>query len=378
MCITGPFFVLPTRKGSLGNLTASQVDCVLNNEEKWASISVFEATEILSPLSHGKLSLTEFCGLPNYKMILTAHNCFYGLRATTVSASSSGKVTISANHEKGKLILSPQKFMEIAMCLKPDCLVCPFEASPLCEPSERKRKTSILRSTKWEEEVQRELVAVETNNWPVNAFFCDTVVCSSSASEKNMVFVSSLPGNENLQEFEENLSEMVQHFSMGPLSGSTDSIPGPTFMVSVNSFSHFLVALKHGVTFIESSLPWSLAEKGIALVMPQKCCSQSTSEVSPSCSSPSLSDSECFSFLLDLNDHKYQLDITQLQVNCTCYTCNRHTKAYLHHLLTVQEMNSAILLSIHNLSVMVELSRKFRNSSIGDREILYNWLVSFL
>lgn len=377
MASGGPYLVLPTRKGSLGNLTPAQVNSVLNDEEKWASISIFDATELVSPLSNGRMRLTEFCGLQDYKVILTSHNSFCGLRASSVSASSSGKVTVSANHEKGKLTLSPQRFLEIANYVQPDCVVCPFEASPLYEASERKRKISAIRSGKWAEEVGVALKRTDGDG-PLNGvFYSDSIVRSPSGTEKNFVFISSLPGNENLQEFEENLTEISQHFSMGSTSSSDGCAENATFMISANSFPHFLLALKHGVTFIESSLPWSLAEKGVALVLPDKWCEDSEGEADSLKSGHSVSYPDIFSFLQDLNDHKYQLDATPLHAACKCYTCTRHTKAYLHHLLTVQEMNSGILLSIHNLSVLVEMTRKFRQFSNGGRELLYERLISF-
>lgn len=53
---------------------------------------------------------------------------------------------------------------------------------------------------------------------------------------------------------------------------------------------------------------------------------------------------------IDLNDSSYALDIAPLCTHCVCFTCMRHHRAYLHHLLTVQEMNATILLAIHNLA----------------------------
>ena len=33
---------------------------------------------------------------------------------------------------------------------------------------------------------------------------------------------------------------------------------------------------------------------------------------------------------------------------CGCYTCTHHSRAYVHHLLAVGEMNAEVLLEIHN------------------------------
>ncbi|EPY26928.1 hypothetical protein STCU_06008 [Strigomonas culicis] len=69
---------------------------------------------------------------------------------------------------------------------------------------------------------------------------------------------------------------------------------------------------------------------------------------------------------IDLNSAEFTYDIGPLCRDCTCYTCKRHHRAYIHHLLTVQEMNSSILLVIHNLSRMAQLVRKYRTATTDE------------
>jgi queuine tRNA-ribosyltransferase len=45
---------------------------------------------------------------------------------------------------------------------------------------------------------------------------------------------------------------------------------------------------------------------------------------------------------------------------CACPTCTRYTRAYLRHLVTVKEMLGAILLSIHNLHFLLDLTEQAR------------------
>ena len=42
--------------------------------------------------------------------------------------------------------------------------------------------------------------------------------------------------------------------------------------------------------------------------------------------------------------HRYASDFTPLLSGCSCYTCTHHTKAYIHHLLTVKEILATVLL----------------------------------
>lgn len=45
---------------------------------------------------------------------------------------------------------------------------------------------------------------------------------------------------------------------------------------------------------------------------------------------------------------EYRADKQPLVVSCQCYACQRHTRAYVHHLLQEHEMLAQVLLEVHN------------------------------
>ncbi len=51
-------------------------------------------------------------------------------------------------------------------------------------------------------------------------------------------------------------------------------------------------------------------------------------------------------------------DFSPLDVNCGCYTCKNHTKAYIRHLCRMQEGTGAILMTIHNIHFLVNLMKE--------------------
>lgn len=57
---------------------------------------------------------------------------------------------------------------------------------------------------------------------------------------------------------------------------------------------------------------------------------------------------------------RYAEDFTPIQEGCTCYACQHHTKAYIRHLLHVNEIMGARLMTIHNLHFFLELARQAR------------------
>jgi len=52
--------------------------------------------------------------------------------------------------------------------------------------------------------------------------------------------------------------------------------------------------------------------------------------------------------------------------NCTCYTCQNFTRAYLHHLLKAGELTLYTLATIHNLHFMVQLMQNYRRKILDD------------
>lgn len=56
-----------------------------------------------------------------------------------------------------------------------------------------------------------------------------------------------------------------------------------------------------------------------------------------------------------------------LASSCTCYTCTKHTRAYLQHLLSAKEMLAWVLLQIHNLHIIESFFSGIRASIAAGR-----------
>ena len=52
---------------------------------------------------------------------------------------------------------------------------------------------------------------------------------------------------------------------------------------------------------------------------------------------------------IDLNLPKYKNDFGPILQTCSCYTCRKHTRGYINHLLATKELLAGVLLTIHNL-----------------------------
>ncbi len=62
----------------------------------------------------------------------------------------------------------------------------------------------------------------------------------------------------------------------------------------------------------------------------------------------------------------YREDFTSLDEKCGCYCCRNYTKAYLRHLINVNEMLSSMLLSLHNITFLANLMKNLRQAIFDD------------
>ena len=68
---------------------------------------------------------------------------------------------------------------------------------------------------------------------------------------------------------------------------------------------------------------------------------------------------------LPLKNAPFAKDPNPIDENCTCYTCQNFSRAYLRHLIIVKEMLSATLLSIHNLHTLIQLAKEMREAILA-------------
>lgn len=63
---------------------------------------------------------------------------------------------------------------------------------------------------------------------------------------------------------------------------------------------------------------------------------------------------------INLKNNKYKEDFSPVDKNCDCYACKYYTKAYIRHLINVDETFGARLLSIHNITFLTKLMESIR------------------
>ncbi len=66
--------------------------------------------------------------------------------------------------------------------------------------------------------------------------------------------------------------------------------------------------------------------------------------------------------VINLRAGKYKADFRPIESDCTCYACKNFTRAYIRHLINVEEILGARLLTIHNLFLYMRVIKEVRQA----------------
>ncbi|MBL6665330.1 MAG: tRNA guanosine(34) transglycosylase Tgt [Rickettsiales bacterium] len=66
--------------------------------------------------------------------------------------------------------------------------------------------------------------------------------------------------------------------------------------------------------------------------------------------------------VMNIRNAKYKNDTRPIDENCSCYTCQNHSRAYLHHLSKSNEILASMLLTRHNIFYYQDLMKNIRHA----------------
>lgn len=114
------------------------------------------------------------------------------------------------------------------------------------------------------------------------------------------------------------------------------------YLMGVGSPVSILEAIERGIDIFDCVLPTRIARHGTAMTSSGR---------------------------IVIRNAKYKEEFIKLDDECDCYTCQNYTRAYLRHLLHVDEQFGQRLISIHNIRFLHNLVEKSREAIINNRFI---------
>jgi len=114
----------------------------------------------------------------------------------------------------------------------------------------------------------------------------------------------------------------------------------PRYLMGVGRPEDLVEAVRRGVDMFDCVLPTRLARNGGALTRTGR---------------------------LNLRNARFADDPGPIEPGCTCYTCTHFSRAYVRHLTTANEILGHHLLTLHNLHLLLTITRELREAILTGR-----------
>ncbi len=265
--------------------------------------------------------------------ILTDSGGFQVFSLTKLNKITDGGVEFSSHVDGSKHMFTPEKVMSIEENLGADIIMQFDQCSEYGYTHEQAAK-ALERTDSW----LKRCVAAKTRDdqalFPIvqGNFYEDLRIESAKRAKQfatDGIAIGGLSVGEPKPLMYQMLDLLRPHLP--------ESVP--RYLMGVGSPDCLIEGVKRGVDMFDCVLATRIARNGTAFTSSGKAV---------------------------VRNGKYREDFSALDESCNCYCCKNYTKAYLRHLINVNEMLSAMLLSLHNITFLHKLMRDMREAIFAD------------
>ncbi|KAL5559841.1 hypothetical protein UlMin_036052 [Ulmus minor] len=330
-----PALLLSTRKGLPHFISPDLLPTLPSPDSHLLQVSPVHFWEGLSPkVMSNTGGLHQLVGLPDH--------CFAAVPRDSIQSlpEHSGTNKLGATFETrcGRFLIKPVDFVGMISAMRPNIWATLADETPAWV-SEKRNRTSVDRTVRWLDEC---------------------IALSSAKDQAGGAVFGSIVGGTDVEERERCAQEAAMRnvsgyyiggFGLGEgmderpalLNAVTDNLQEekPRLVCGLGLPEEVLQGVAAGIDLFDSEYIYHLTIGGLALTFPPGGV-----EINASYFHPSSAGSD--QTKINLRATIYRKDTSPIVENCSCYTCQNHTKAYINHLLNVHEMLAQILLEIHN------------------------------
>lgn len=237
-------------------------------------------------------------------------------------------VLFRSYRDGSKLLLTPESSVEAQKDLGADIII-PFDELPPYHIEKSVLIKSLERTHRWE----KRSLEVHLKNPQGQAMYAvihggvdETLRIKSAETLSALPFDGFAIGG-SLGKTKQQLFEILRYTPL-----HLDSTR-PTHLLGIGDLESIYESVKWGLDTFDSSYPTRSARHGVGLT------SQGP---------------------LNMTQGKYKNRFEPLDPQCRCSTCQNYTMAYLHHLFKAREATVLTLMSLHNLTFMVDTMKGIR------------------
>lgn len=240
-------------------------------------------------------------------------------------------VEFTSHLDGTKIFLSPEDVVDIQTRLCSDIIMALDHFHPF-PSSEEKIKEAVMLTTHWAQRSKTHFLQQDSSQllWGITQGSVYWNLRKQSIEDLLKIdFDGYALGGLGIGEPKSQFAEIMER---------ADSLlpkEKPRYLMGIGYISDILEAVERGIDLFDCVLPTRNARNGTLFTSKGK---------------------------IVIKNVKYAQDQRPLDEDCSCYTCQNFSRAYLRHLYERQEISSAILNTIHNLHFYLDIFRKIRQS----------------
>lgn len=248
-------------------------------------------------------------------------------------------VTFQSHLDGSKQYLSPEVSIEIQEKIGADLIVA-FDDLESPKYDHKETEKSLLLTEDW---LLRSIAAHKRKDQLLygvthGGSFKDLRIKSAKFNDKHFDAIALGGAHKN----KENMSEIVE-WTIDNLSENK-----PRHMLGIGEVDDIFELIQRGIDTFDCVIPTRIGRTGYFFVSPPQGNLKNR-------------------FRMDINKPQFRTDPKPLDANCSCYTCQNFTRAYLFHLFRNRELLSYSLISTHNVHFLVNLTRQIREAILEDK-----------
>lgn len=271
------------------------------------------------------------------KVILTDSGGFQVFSLGDMRSVSEEGAEFKSPIDGSKIILTPEKSIEVQIALGSDIIMIFDECTPYPATYEE-AKASMELSLRWAERSKKAHTNASSSLFGIiQGGMYNELRDSSLERLLEIGFDGYAIGGLSVGEPKEEMNRMLEHIA------PRMPIEKPRYLMGVGTPLDLLMGVLQGIDMFDCVMPSRNARNG-----------------------------HLFTSLgvVKIRNAKYKDSLEPLDPNCACYTCKNFTLAYLHHLDKCKEILGAQLNTIHNIfyyqSVIKDIRHAIENGSLAE------------
>ena len=267
------------------------------------------------------------------KPILTDSGGFQVFSLSDLRKITEEGVTFQSHHDGSKHLFTPEKVMKIEENLGADIIMA-FDECSAYGATKKEAEKAMGRTLRWLDRCYNAHTLEDRMLFPIiqgNLFkdLRDISLKETVPYAKCGIAIGGL----SVGEPKDIMCDILEHIQ--------PNLPEnmPRYVMGVGTPDYLVQCVKHGIDMCDCVLPTRLARNGTALTSKGKVV---------------------------IRNSMYKEDFSPLDENCDCYCCRNFSKAYLRHLINVDEIVGGTLVSIHNMRFLCRLMEEMREAIFAD------------